>query len=323
MKLGVLTVPLGGLSLDEACRFLSEQGAQMVEIGCGGFPGKAHCDPEVLLNDDAKCKELLETVAKYGLQISALSAHGNMVHPDPAVAASFEKDFDNAILLAEKLGVPVVNTFSGCPGGCAEDKTPNWVTCPWPDDFSKTLEYQWNEVLIPYWKKKVAFAKAHGVHKIALELHPGFCVYNTATLLKLREAVGPEIGANLDPSHLIWQGMDLSTVIRELGSAGAIFHFHAKDTFVDPINTAKNGVLDTEHYAKELKRSWIFRTVGYGHGVEYWKTIISELRLVGYDYAISIEHEDSLMSSCEGLTKAMKCLKEVLIFEDKGEMYWA
>ena len=322
MKLGVLTVPLGGLSLDEACRYLSERGVQMVEIGAGGCPGKAHCDPEILLNDDAKRKEFLETVHKYGLQISALSAHGNMVHPDPAVAASYEKDFVNTILLAEKLGVPVVNTFSGCPGGAPGDKTPNWVTCPWPDDFMATLDYQWNDVLIPYWKEKAAFARAHGV-KIALELHPGFCVYNTKTLLRLREACGPEIGANLDPSHLIWQGMDICSVIRQLGKAGAIHHFHAKDTYVDPINTNVTGVLDTEHYGKELERSWIFRAVGYGHGADFWKAVISELRLAGYDYAISIEHEDSLMSSKEGLNKAINCLKDVLIFEEKGEMFWA
>ena len=322
MKLGVLTVPLGGLPLEEACRFLAEQGVQMVEIGCGGFPGKAHCDAAALLADDAKCRELLDAVHKNGLEISALSSHGNMIHPDPAVAAMYEKDFTNAILLAEKLGVPVVNTFSGCPGGSPEDKTPNWVTCPWPDDFSQILDYQWNEVLIPYWKEKAAFARAHGV-KIALELQPGFCVYNTATLLRLREAAGPEIGANLDPSHLIWQGMELRTCIRELGRAGAIFHFHAKDTYVDAINTAKNGVLDTGHYGNELERSWIFRTVGYGHGADYWKEIISELRLAGYDYAISIEHEDSLMSGNEGLTKAIKFLKDVLIYEAPGEMFWA
>ena len=322
MKLGVLTVPLGGLSLDDACSFLAEKGVQMVEIGCGGFPGKAHCDAEALLQDDAKSKEFLDTIHKHGLEISALSAHGNMVHPDPEIAARFEKEFTNAILLAEKLGVPVVNTFSGCPGGSPEDKTPNWVTCPWPDDFSQILEYQWNDVLIPYLKEKAAFAREHNV-KIALELHPGFCVYNTRTMLKLREACGPEIGANLDPSHLFWQGIDILACIRELGKAGAIHHFHAKDTFIDPINTSVNGVLDTTHYGKELERSWIFRTVGYGHGVETWKAIASELRLAGYDYAISIEHEDSLMSGREGLSKAIECLKESLIFEDKGEMYWA
>ena len=148
-------------------------------------------------------------------------------------------------------------------------------------------------------------------------------MYNTDTMLRLREACGPEIGANLDPSHLFWQGMDILTVIRELGRAGAIHHFHAKDTYIDPMNTAKNGVLDTGHYGNELDRSWIFRTVGYGHGDEMWKAIASELRLAGYDYAISIEHEDSLMSENEGLCKAIKFLKETLIFEDKGEMYWA
>lgn len=323
MKLGVLTVALGDLPFEEACKFLADRGVQMVEIGCGGFPGKAHCDAAELLADDKKREAFMDTLKKYGLEISALSSHGNMVHPDPEKAKSYDDDFTNAILLAEKLGVPVVNTFSGCPGGSKDDKVPNWVTCPWPDDFSNILEYQWNEVLIPYWKKKVAFAKEHGVNKIALELHPGFCVYNTRTLLKLREAVGPEIGANFDPSHLIWQGMDPCVAIRELGKEGAIFHFHAKDTKVDARNTSVNGVLDTLHFAKEMERSWIFRTVGYGHGEDYWKDIISQLRMVGYDYAISIEHEDGLMSGKEGLEKAIGFLMDVLIYEDRGAMYWA
>ena len=323
MKLGTLTVALGDLPFDQACKFLAERGVQMVEIGCGGFPGKAHCDAAELLADEGKREKFMETLDKYHLEISALSSHGNMVHPDPAVAESFERDFDNAILLAEKLHVPVVNTFSGCPGGSREDRTPNWVTCPWPDDFSQILEYQWNEVLIPYWKKKVEFAKAHGVSKIAFELHPGFCVYNTRTMLRIRREVGPEIGANFDPSHLIWQGMDPCTAIRELGREGAIFHFHAKDTKVDPRNTAVNGVLDTTHYGEELERSWIFRTVGYGNGEEYWRNIISELRMADYDYAVSIEHEDGLMSGREGLEKAISFLKNVLIYEDRGAMYWA
>lgn len=219
---------------------------------------------------------------------------------------------DNA-MTAEKLGVPVVNTFSGCPGGSREDRTPNWVTCPWPEDFFRILEYQWNEVLIPYWKEKVAFAREHHVTKIALELHPGFCVYNTGTLLRLRAEVGPEIGANLDPSHLIWQGMDPVACIRELGRAGALFHFHAKDTGIDPYRTAVNGVLDTAPHGNVTERSWIFRTVGYGHGEDYWKAIISELRLAGYDYAISIEHEDCLMSGKEGIIKAIAFLKDVII----------
>ena len=322
MKLGVLNVVLAGMTFEDAMKYLADSGVQAVEIGCGGYPGKAHCDPVELLNDEAKLEHFKSVLKENNLEISALSAHGNPVHPDPEVAKRYHDDFINAILLAEKLGVPVVNTFSGCPGGAPGDKTPNWVTCPWPDDFSHTLEYQWNDVLIPYWKEKAAFAREHNV-KIALELHPGFCVYNTKTLLKLRNACGPEIGANFDPSHLIWQGMDICACIRELGKAGAIFHFHAKDTKIDPINCGLNGVLDTEHYGNEINRSWIFRTVGYGHGAEFWKAVVSELRLVGYDYVMSIEHEDSLMSNNEGLCKAIEFLKDTLIFEDRGEMYWA
>ena len=303
--------------------FSPKTGYRWWKSDAGASPGEAHCDAAELLADEEKRKAFMDTLNKYGLEISALSSHGNMVHPDKAIAKSFDDDLTNAILLAEKLGVPVVNTFSGCPGGSPQDAVPNWVTCPWPDDFSQILEYQWNEVLIPYWKEKAAFAREHGVHRIALELHPGFCVYNTKTLLRLREAVGPEIGANFDPSHLIWQGMDPCACIRELGKAGALYHFHAKDTKVDSINTALNGVLDTEHYGNELNRSWIFRAVGYGHGEEYWRAIISELRLAGYDYAISIEHEDSLMSGREGLLKAIQFLKNVLIYEDKGNMFWA
>lgn len=323
MKIGVFTVVLGDKSLKEACAFFENNGVQMVEIGCGGYPGTRHCDPKVLLHDEEKLEEFVNTIKEHNLEISALSSHGNMVHPDKEIAKSFDDDLTNAILLAEKLGIPVVNTFSGCPGGTKEDKLPNWVTCSWPEDYQQVLDYQWNEVLIPYWKEKVAFAKAHNVHKIAIEMHPGFCVYNTSTLLRLRDAVGPEIGANFDPSHLIWQGIDPCASIRELGKVGAIFHFHAKDTKIDKYNTAINGVLDTGHYGSELNRSWIFRSVGYGNDENFWKDIMSELRKANYDYAISIEHEDGLMSGREGLLKAIGTLKNVLMFEDRGNMFWA
>ena len=320
MKLGVLTNLLGSVSLEEALKYFQSLGLEMVEIGCGGFPGKAHADPDVLLNDEKALEDFKALLKKYNVEISALSCHGNPVHPNKEIAKSFDEDMRKAVLLAEKLGVHQINTFSGCPGDCENSKYPNWVTCPWPNDFGAILDYQWNEVLIPYWKDLVAFAKAHGVNKIALELHPGFCVYNTESLLKLREAVGPEIGANLDPSHLIWQGMEPVAVIRALGDA--IFHFHAKDTKIDKYNTAVNGVLDTKPYGDEINRSWIFRSVGYGNDASYWKDIISNLRLVGYDYAISIEHEDSLMSQNEGLSKAVEMLKGVLITESTGDMWW-
>ena len=152
-------------------------------------------------------------------------------------------------------------------------------------------------------------------------MHPGFAVYNPKTLLRLREAVGDIIGANFDPSHLFWQGIDPVEAIKSL--KGAIYHFHAKDTRIDEANTAVNGVLDTGSYGDILGRSWIFRTVGYGHYSQVWNDIISTLKAVGYDGAISIEHEDALMSSKEGPEKAIKFLKDVIIYETAGEMWWA
>ena len=322
MKLGVLTNLFGDKTLEEALTVFEGLGIEAVEIGCGGYPGRAHADPAVLLNDGAALEEFKSTLARHGMELAALSVHGNAVHPDPAVAKAFHDDWTNAVLLAEKLGVDTVVTFSGCPGGSPEDKTPNWATCAWPDDFLGVLDYQWNDVLIPYWKEQAAFAKSHGVTKIAFEMHPGFCVYNPETLLKLRAAVGDVIGANFDPSHLIWQGIDPVAAIREL--AGAIYHFHAKDTKIDRYNTAKFGVLDTKHYGDELHRSWIFRSVGYGNGLDYWREMISALRLAGYDKVMSIEHEDSLMTPLEGLTHAVEFLKESIIREPKpSTMSWA
>lgn len=321
MKLGVFTVLLGNQPLEKALEYLQASGVQAVEIGAGGYPGTAHANPDELLHDEEKLKDFQELIRKYGMEISALSCHGNPVHPQKEIADQFHKDFEKTILLAEKLGLDRINTFSGCPGDSPNSLYPNWVTCPWPDDFLKVLDYQWNEVLIPYWEKAVAFAREHGVTRIALEMHPGFAVYNPETLLKLRNAVGPEIGANFDPSHLFWQGIDPVAAIRELKDA--IFHFHAKDTKIDSINTKVNGVLDTKHYGNEIERSWIFRSVGYGNDYQLWKDIISALRMVGYDDVLSIEHEDSLMSPNEGLQKAIIFLQEVMVFEDRGGMWWA
>lgn len=322
MKLGVFTVLLGDKSLDEALTYLKSIGVEAVEIGCGGFPGTAHCDAVKFINDKSLIKEFKETIKKHDMVISALSVHGNPVHPQKEIAQKFHTEYEAAVQLAGELGIDTVVTFSGCPGDSENSKYPNWVTCPWPDDFMKILDWQWNEVLIPYWQKTAEFTKKYGVTKIAFEMHPGFCVYNPATLLRLREAVGDIVGANFDPSHLFWQGMDPVAAIREL--KGAIYHFHAKDTKIDVYNTSRNGVLDTRHFANEATRSWIFRTVGYGHGEETWRAICSELRLAGYDHVLSIEHEDSLMTATEGLEKAVEFLKKVMIKEAKPTgMWWA
>lgn len=322
MKLSVLENLYAAKTLEESLTIITGLGVHTVEMGAGGYPGKAHCNPEELLADTKKFNTFVDTFKKFDVEICALAAHGNPLHPDAATAAAYDKDFRNAVLLAEKLGVDTVVGFSGCPGDSEGSKYPNWVTCPWPEDFLKILDWQWSEKLIPYWKNTAAFAEAHGVTHIAFEMHPGFCVYNPETCLKLRNEVSPVLGANLDPSHLIWQGIDPVAAARYL--KGAIYHVHAKDTKIDKYNTAQNGVLDTKHYSDELNRSWVFRTVGYGNGESYWRDLVSNLRLCGYDRVLSIEHEDSVMTIDEGLKKAVEFLKPIVMTEEKPRtMSWA
>lgn len=321
MKLGVLTVPLQGMPAEEAFAYLSSLGVTSVELGTGGYTNKNHCDPDILLADESKIDALKAALEKYNLTISALSCHGNPIHPNKEIAAGYHKEFVDSCKLAQKLGVDTIITFSGCPGDSPDAKYPNWVTCAWPSDYGEVLNWQWNEVLIPYWKEAVKIAASYGVKYIAFEMHPGFCVYNPASLLRLREAVSPMLGANFDPSHLIWQGMDPVVALKEL--KGAVYHFHAKDTYVDPYNKAKNGVLDTGSYGSLLDRSWSFRTVGYGSDLETWKDMMATLRLIDYDGAVSIEHEDGLMSVKEGLEKAIAFMKDVIITEQPADMWWA
>lgn len=320
MNLSVLTVPLYDRSMEEAFAWLSARGVDSLELGTGGFPGNTHCNPVELLADEKKLEQFKNLLEKYHLKISALSCHSNHVHPDRNVREKAAKEFTDTLRLAQKLGVDRIVTFSGCPGDCETAKYPNWVTYPWPSDSEEVLEYQWNEVLIPFWKKAAEEAAGYGVTKIALELHPGFCVYNPYTLLKLREAVGPAIGANFDPSHLFWQGIDPAQAIRAL--KGAIYHFHAKDTYLDPVRVQTHGVLDIQNLGEVEKRSWRFCTVGYGHDEKQWKEMMGALRLAGYDDAVSIEHEDALMSAEEGLGKAIEFLKPLIIKEQPIDAFW-
>ncbi len=320
MKIGVFTALFGQKSLEEALDYVAATGVEMVELGTGNYPGCPHCDPDKLLGDKSAPQKFLKAIESRGLAISALSCHGNPLHPDKKIANANHDVHRKTVQLARELGVGVVINFSGCPGDGPKATKPNWVTCAWPPDYSEILEWQWNEVVIPYWKEEAKFAKQNKV-KIAFEMHPGFCVYNVDTMLKLRNACGDVLGCNFDPSHLFWNGVDPCAAIRKLGDA--IFHFHAKDCKVDPFNTAVNGCNDTKPYGDEINRSWIFRTVGYGHSYETWKDIISTLKLVGYDFVLSIEHEDSLMSVNEGFRKAVSFLKEVIISEQAGAMWWA
>jgi sugar phosphate isomerase/epimerase len=318
MKIGVFTPLLSALSLDDVLKKLKSMGIEMVEFGTGNYPGDAHLHLSLLDKPD-ELKTFKSKVADAGLTISALSSHGNPLHPDKEISSKHSETSRKTILLAEKLGVSTVVDFSGCPGDGPNSRSPNWVTCPWPPDFLDVLNWQWDEVVTPYWKEHGKFAADHGV-KVAIEMHPGFVVYNPETMLRLRAIAGPSVGANLDPSHLFWQGIDPIGAIRVLGEA--IHYVHAKDTQLYPANMPRTGVLDTKPYTKERDRSWIFRTVGYGHSAEWWSEFISTLRMYGYDYVLSIEHEDSLMSPDEGLTKAASLLSQVVIKEKPAAAWW-
>ncbi len=320
MKIGVFTVILGSRKLEATLDYLAGLGVQAVELGAGGYAGTSHCPVDELLASDRKAKAFVHAVRSRGLQISALTCAGNNLHPQRKLAAHFDRDFRKAVVLANKLEVGVVITFAGCPGGAPGDRSPNWVTCPWPPDYLEILDYQWNKVVIPYWQKAARLLKKNGVN-VGLEMHPGFVVYNPETLLRLRKAAGPVIGANFDPSHLFWQGIDPCAAVRAL--KGAIWHCHAKDTAVHEWNSITNGTLDTKHYRDELNRSWIFRTVGYGHPRHFWCNFVSALRMTGYDGVLSMEHEDSLMTPREGLEKGVRFLQGIVLQEAKGNVTWA
>jgi sugar phosphate isomerase/epimerase len=318
MRVGVFTPLLSQFSFADVLKKLKTHGIGTVELGTGNYPGGAHCKLS-MLEESAALSDFKSTLADHGFSISALSCHGNPLHPNAEIARCHREVSRRTILLAEKLGVQVMVDFSGCPGDSPSAKYPNWVTCPWPPDYLEILKWQWEEVVAPYWIEQARFAADHGV-KIALEMHPGFVVYSPETLLKLRSIAGPNLGCNYDPSHMFWQGIDPVAAIRVLGDA--IFHVHAKDTQIYDRNLPLTGVLDTKPYTDERNRSWIFRTCGYGHGEEWWREFVSTLRMYGYDYVLSIEHEDSLMSPEEGLSRAAAFLNQIVIREPAAAAWW-
>ncbi len=321
MKLGVMASGIAALGWDAALAFCRQLGLEAIEVPCGRYPKHHLFAPDELLDDAGRRQRVRDDLARAGLTLSALGCAGNPVHPDPDEARRFEAAHDTTVRLAAALGVAVVNCFSGCPGGAPGERTPNWVTCPWPTEFSRMRDYQWNDVLLPFWERKAAESREAGV-RLAIEMHPGNAVYNPETLLRLRQHAGASLGCNFDPSHLFWQGIDPVEAAREIGEAGAIYHVHAKDTALDPHNVRRNGVLDAKSYGDLPNRAWVFRTCGYGHGDEFWKPLVSMLRRVGYDSVLSIEHEDSYMSPREGFEKAVAYLRGVLIRESAGQAWW-
>ena len=300
------------LSIDAMLDKVSALGLEAMEIGTGGYPNSWQCPLDELLADPAKAKAWAKKFEDHGLPVVTLSCHGNPIHPDAKHAATDREIFKKTVLLAERIGVKVIVGFSGCPGGSPADTQPNWITYRWPPEYDEMLNWQWNEKVIPYWKEAAKFAREHGVHRLAFEMHPNFVVYNPRTLLRLREAVGEEIGANCDLSHLFWQGCDPVEVIHFLGKQGIIYHAHMKDTVLYPENLAKYGILNFVFKSSDLPTaSDAFRAVGYGHSASLWKSVVQAYMDVGYDGILSIENEDPILSGEVGVERAAYVLKNV------------
>jgi sugar phosphate isomerase/epimerase len=312
IPIGVFDPAFRNISTDEMIDKFEQWGVEAVEIGTGGYPNSAHCPVRELLDDAGKARAWKKTFEDRNIEVATLSCHGNPVHPDPEISERDAETFRSTVLLAERLGVSVIVGFSGCPGGSPTDTTPNWVTYKWPPEYAQMIEWQWKEKVIPYWKKAANFARAHGIHKLALEMHPNFVVYNPLTLLKLRDAVGEEIGANIDLSHLFWQQCDPIEVIHLLGKQGAIYHAHMKDTTFYKENVDRFGVLNFASGLKDLPlASETFRSVGYGHSANTWKEVIRAYMEVGYRGILSVENEDPILSSEIGVQHAVTLLKNV------------
>lgn len=308
MKIGLFTDSLADLNFEDALDWCVSQGIEAVEIGTGNFSSAPHCDLNALVNDKQAREIFLDAIQARGLMLSALNCNGNLLDPDTERGAASNAVFNKTLEAANRLELDTIVTMSGCPGDLGGGSYPNWVTCTWQPEYVELVERQWNEVIAPFWGQASARARELGV-RIAIEMHPGQAAYNTRSLQRLREIGGKDvIGANLDPSHLFYQGMEPEVVVRALGP-GAVLHVHAKDTRINPQEKALNGTLDIRPMTTPGTRTWEYVTLGFGHGELFWRNFLSTLRIMDYDGVLSIEHEDLLMGPREGIEKSIAFLQ--------------
>lgn len=308
MKIGMVSDSLGHLSFDDLLQTASRLGLHMLEFTCGNWGAAPHLKLDLLLENPNERQTFIGKIRDHGLEISALNCSGNQLAPGDHGRAH-DTIVRKTMTLAGLLGVQRVVMMSGLPAAKG-DSHPNWVTVAWPPEVTQLLEYQWEAVAIPYWRELVKYAADQGVGRICIEPHGHQLVYNVDTLLRLREAVGDRVGANFDPSHMLWMGGDPLAGIRVLGSA--IFHVHAKDTRVDSQISALTTRLETRTNERASQRAWNYVTLGYGHGESWWRDFILLLRQVGYNDVLSIEHEDVSMTPLEGIRKSIAFLNSMI-----------
>lgn len=314
MRLAAHSTGLLGLSFEEGLRFAADNGIEAIEVACAGvFKDLAYGDPDRLVADDRARESWLEAFQRHGLSICALSIHGDPLSPDPGTADEYSRQFVQACRLAEFVGVRRLTLLAGLPEGAPGDRTPHWVV-NLPAEFTPArpdiVEWQWEERVIPFWRRHADIADAHGC-QLCFEMCAWDVVYNPRTLMRLRDALGAKVGCNFDPSHLLYQGIDVLEAARFLGDA--IYLVHAKDTRLMTHNLRLNGWLDVNPRMAVRDRAWTFATVGYGHEELFWRRLIATLRLVGYDDVLSIEHEDDFVALEEGVAKAAAFLRPLLL----------
>ncbi len=308
MRIGLVTDGLADLPLQDLLRTAAELGIATLEFGCGNWSSAPHLDLKGLLSSSQARDDFMGRIATHGLEISALNCSGNPLHPGES-GAVHRAVTSATIRLAGLLGVKRVVMMSGCPGGPG-DANANWVTTAWPPEAARVLEWQWTEQMIPYWKGLVAEAQAAGVERLCLELHGQQNVYNVRTLFRLREAVGPVVGANLDPSHLFWMGADPLIAVGALGDA--IYHVHAKDTRINSAVAAVQSLIDVTPNERIDERAWSYVTLGDGHDEAWWRQFCSALRVSGYDDVLSIEHEDLALPPIDGIKRSVELLQHTI-----------
>lgn len=307
MEIGLYAESAGLGSLDETLRRAESLGITRVELGTGGQNSRPFLDIGALLESKARRQELLDKLSDHGLTLSALNVSAFPLHP--AVGAAHTELTRQTMQLAGELGIDRIIAQSGAPGDAPGSAAPNWVTYSWPEEMLEIVRRQWEQG-IALWRELADYGKNQGVGRICFELHPLNLVYNVPTLLMMREAVGAAIGVNFDPSHLMWQGMDIPACVRALGPA--IYHVHIKDVMMHPQNLALCGVLDSRPDVSYRERPWTFCTPGYGHDARWWREFFVALADVGYDDVASIENEDPYMPGIAGVEKTVAFLRGVL-----------
>lgn len=322
MKYGVYTAILHDRPLPEALTVIKELGLDAAEINVGGFLPPIHMPTiDDLLTSDAARDDYLGIFAEAGVELAGLNANGNPLHPNPEIGPPTLADIERAIKVANRLGQTRVVTMSGLPGADSAATVPTWIVNPWESSYLDVRDAQW-EAATPIWRNLDRLAADNGV-KIAIEMHPHNLVFNPATLERLVETIGAtNVGAEMDPSHLFWQGIDPVAAVDHLGEL--VVHAAAKDVRINEAAQI-HGVLDDRHTRFTGDRitnirggaaisawpkgsAWDFVALGKGHDQDFWNRFVAALARVDPNMAVHIEHEDESLGRIEGLETAAEVL---------------